>query len=215
MPAKFRLELQQGFKDQISGQTAAVRSKRQSGEWCTYAQFVEKLAKGMNTSGEEAHHYSTGMAGEAGEVLDITKKTWIYEKPLDIEHIIEEMGDLRWYYQGMLNLLGLTDEDIQAANTVKLLKRYPDGVYSNQAAIDRADKAIPHGAGAGAIPSSAPRRFFGQPLAAEPPLPQMMAQRKEQLDRERLLAMGNRERASATEIAKNEAGLLNLEDPGK
>jgi len=74
---------------------------------------------------------------------------------VDVAHIIEEMGDLRWYYQAMLNTLGLTDEDIQAANTVKLMKRYPSGVYSNQQAIERADKAPPE-------PGSA-RSFIGKP----------------------------------------------------
>lgn len=157
MPTKFRIELHAQNKSEISGQTAAVRSKRQSGEWCSYPDFVENLGKPMNTAGEEAHHHTTGMAGEAGELLDITKKTWIYEKPLDVEHIIEEMGDLRWYYQSMLNMLGLTDEDIQAANTIKLLKRYPDGVYSNKAAIARADKV-----------AGADRKFFGQPQKPAP-----------------------------------------------
>lgn len=160
MPAKFRLELARELYNRIKGQTAAVRSKRQSGEWIPYPQFIEKLAKGMNTIAEEAHHYTTGMAGESGELIDITKKSWIYEKPLDIEHILEEMGDLRWYYQGMLNLLGLTDEDIQAVNTVKLLKRYPDGVYSNERAIARADKAAP----------GSDRKFFGKPVETRVPL---------------------------------------------
>lgn len=188
MPAKFRLELQEPLKSNISGQTAAVRSKRASGEWCTYAQFVSNLAKGMATVAEEAHHYTTGMSGEAGEALDITKKSWIYEKPLDIEHLLEELGDMRWYYQGMLNLLGVTDEDVQAANTVKLMKRYPDGVYSNQAAIDRADKAP-------SFDTVAPRKFFGQqsiPIpqkAAEDIFPTLTPTQQDQLYRERQRVM--------------------------
>lgn len=165
MPTRFRLALDAQFKDTISGQTAAVRSKRQSNEWVPYAAFVENLGKEMATPGEEAHHHTTGMAGEAGELLDITKKTWIYGKPLDIEHIIEEMGDLRWYYQSMLNMLGLTDEDIQAANTIKLMKRYPNGVYSNADAIARADKA---GEQEEARHAPAPRKFMGMP-PKEPP----------------------------------------------
>lgn len=153
MPTKFRIELQDPLRSNISGQTAAVRSKRESKEWCTYPQFVENLGKEMNTPAEELHHHTTGMSGEAGELLDATKKVWIYGKPVDVEHIIEEMGDLRWYYQSMLNMIGLTDEDIQAANTVKLMKRYPEGVYSNEQAIARADK----------VAQPEPRKFFGMP----------------------------------------------------
>lgn len=153
MPTKFRLDIKEPLKGQVEGQTLAVRAKRASGEFCSYAQFVENLGKELPTAADELHHHTTGMAGEAGELLDATKKVWIYGKPVDVEHIIEEMGDLRWYYQAMLNTLNLTDEDIQAANTVKLMKRYPSGVYSNQQAIERADKAAPE-------PGSA-RSFIG------------------------------------------------------
>lgn len=146
MPTKFRLELQEPLKSNISGQTLAVQAKRTSGEFCSYAQFVENLGKEMNTMAEELHHHTTGMSGEAGELLDATKKVWIYGKPVDVEHIIEEMGDLRWYYQSMLNTLGITDEDIQASNTVKLMKRYPSGVFSPEQAIARADKPKEPGA---------------------------------------------------------------------
>lgn len=167
MPTKFRLELQEPLKGQIEGQTLAVRAKRASGDFCSYPQFVENLGKELPRAVDEAHHHTTGMAGEAGELLDCTKKSWIYEKPLDIEHIIEEMGDLRWYYQAMLNMLGLTDEDIQAANTVKLMKRYPSGAYSNQQAIERADKAP-------AEPGSA-RSFIGKREQHEKELAQLDA----------------------------------------
>lgn len=207
MPTKFRLDLQEPLRSNISGQTAAVRSKRESGEWCSYPQFVENLGKPLDRMASELHHHTTGMAGEAGELLDASKKVWIYDKPVDVEHIIEEMGDLRWYYQSMLNMLGITDEDIQAANTVKLRKRYPEGVYSNEQAIKRADKA----------PTPAPRKFMGMPPKEPPtrhpstyvssieskPLPDdyvvpatetdRMHALNEALDRERALVMGTRE----------------------
>lgn len=159
MPTKFRIQLQDPLKGQVEGQTLAVRAKRTSGEFCSYPQFVENLGKELPTLATELHHHTTGMAGEAGELLDATKKVWIYEKPVDVAHIIEEMGDLRWYYQAMLNTLGLSDEDIQAANTVKLMKRYPSGAYSNQQAIERADKAAPE--------VGAARNFIGMRKQAE------------------------------------------------
>lgn len=154
VPTKFRIELLEPLKGQIEGQTLAIRAKRASGEYIPYAQFVENLGKAGPDMASELHHHTTGMAGEAGELLDATKKVWIYGKPVDVEHIIEEMGDLRWYFQAMLNMLGLTDEDIQAANTVKLMKRYPEGVYSNEQAIARADKLLP---------APEPRKFMGMP----------------------------------------------------
>lgn len=47
---------------------------------------------------------------------------------------------MRFYYQAMLNMFGLTDEDVCAMNMSKLQKRYPTGVYRDQDAIARADK---------------------------------------------------------------------------
>ncbi len=44
-----------------------------------------------------ALHAAVGVSGEAGELLDAIKKTWIYEEPLDLENIIEECGDSLFY----------------------------------------------------------------------------------------------------------------------
>jgi NTP pyrophosphatase (non-canonical NTP hydrolase) len=148
MPTKHRIQIPAELR------TALDVMKEQHAH-IPYNDFVDGLCKAMPTVAEELHHATTGMSGEAGELLDITKKLWIYEKPVTqdvVEHMIEELGDLRWYYQAALNELGLTDEDIQAFNKRKLLKRYPGGVYTNQAAQARADK----------VPG-ADRKFFGKP----------------------------------------------------
>ena len=73
-------------------------------------------------------------------IRDRVKKHWAYGKELDQANVIEELGDLRFYYQAMLNMFGLTDEDVCAMNMDKLQKRYPTGVYRDQDAIARADK---------------------------------------------------------------------------
>jgi NTP pyrophosphatase (non-canonical NTP hydrolase) len=84
-------------------------------------------------------HAAVGIAGEAGELLDAVKKTWVYERPLDIANLVEELGDLEFYMQAMRAELGITREQVLEANVQKLLKRYPTG-YTNEAAIARADK---------------------------------------------------------------------------
>jgi hypothetical protein len=135
-----------------------------------YPVFVERLMKPMATLAEDLHHAGSGMGGEGGEISDITKKCWVYGKPLDVEKMIGELGDLRFYYQAMLNLLQITDEDIQAANMVKLMERFPNG-YTDAAAIARADvKPNPaagglSSAGAKGTAAPAPRAFMGQPQA--------------------------------------------------
>ena len=105
-----------------------------------YDQFVNNLFKPMPSSRDMVHHACTGISGEAGELLDASKKAWVYGKAYNLENIIEELGDIRYYYQAMLNMLGVSDGDIVAHNTFKLRQRYPDLVYKDQDAIARADK---------------------------------------------------------------------------
>lgn len=106
-----------------------------------YRDFVEKLFKYMESSALSIHHAATGIAGEAGELLDASKKHWIYNKPIDLENVTEELGDLLFYITAMLNMTGLTWQDIEDYNRVKLAKRYGEACeYSDSAAQARADK---------------------------------------------------------------------------
>lgn len=105
-----------------------------------YSEFVSALFKHMNDRPSTIHHAATGIAGEAGEVLDLSKKSWIYGKELDLVKLKEELGDVRFYYQAMLNLMEWTDEQIIQGNVEKLNKRYPDKQYSDIDAISRKDK---------------------------------------------------------------------------
>lgn len=105
-----------------------------------YSYMVEKLFNKMNSREEALMHAAIGMAGEAGEAIDCIKKMWVYKKPLDPVNLLEELGDLTFYIQAALNLMGWTWADVRMANRMKLAKRYPDGVYSNEAAQARADK---------------------------------------------------------------------------
>lgn len=87
-----------------------------------------------------ALHMAVGASGEAGELLDAIKKWVIYQKPLDTVNVIEELGDLEFYLQGLREGLGITREQTIAANVAKLGKRYHTGGYTNAQAQQRADK---------------------------------------------------------------------------
>lgn len=65
----------------------------------------------------------------------------IYRKELDRENVIEELGDLEFYLEGIRQGLGLTREECLEHNIRKLSKRYEGLKYSDKAAQDRADKA--------------------------------------------------------------------------
>lgn len=85
-------------------------------------------------------HMAVGISGEAGELLDCVKKASIYNKPIDVENLIEELGDLEFYMEGLRQSQGITREETIEANIAKLGKRYSSGAYSNKQAQDRADK---------------------------------------------------------------------------
>ena len=84
-------------------------------------------------------HMTIGINGESGELLDAIKKHVVYEQELDIDNVIEEIGDILFYTQGVINILGLDLEEIIEHNIKKLSKRYPKG-YSNDSAKARAGK---------------------------------------------------------------------------
>lgn len=110
------------------------------GNTVLYQDFVAKLFKPLDTDNEELNHAALGIGGEAGEIMDAIKKATIYNKPLDRDNIIEELGDLRFYMQALMNKLNIKEYDVLQGNANKLAKRYPTGDYSDADAIARADK---------------------------------------------------------------------------
>jgi NTP pyrophosphatase (non-canonical NTP hydrolase) len=84
-------------------------------------------------------HMVIGISGEAGELLDAIKKSVIYRKELDRNNVVEEIGDIEFYLEGLRQELGLSREECLAANVAKLQKRYGEK-YSDSAAQIRADK---------------------------------------------------------------------------
>ena len=125
----------------LDNQVSKVCEMQEAGELPDYSLFNRRLMKGMATPNDELHHAATGIAGEAGEILDITKKVWVYNKPLDIDHLIEELGDLRFYIQATMMLYGISEQEVLQQNANKLSIRYKSLRYSDDAAIGRADKS--------------------------------------------------------------------------
>ena len=113
-----------------------------------YAEFVKSRVKAgadivQAITPDKAHllHMVLGIAGEAGELVDAIKKHAIYNKPLDLENIVEEIGDIEFYLEGLRSSLVIYRSDILEANMLKLNKRFGDK-YSDAAAIARKDKEV-------------------------------------------------------------------------
>lgn len=73
---------------------------------------------------DHAMNAVAGLAGEAGEVLDEHKKLF-YHTPKDrLEGIKLELGDVCYYLAKVLELHGLSLEEVLAANKAKLFERH-------------------------------------------------------------------------------------------
>ena len=109
--------------------------------------MVKELAKSGAKLQDEStplkmhlNHMVIGLVGEVGEIADAVKKHTMYNKELDIDNVKEELGDLVFYMLGLCQELNIDLFDCMVLNQEKLKeKRYKNG-YSDQAAIDRADK---------------------------------------------------------------------------
>lgn len=113
-----------------------------------FSDMVSKLVKSGKDIIEELTparmhilHMAVGVSGEAGELLDAIKKVAIYDKAPDRENIVEELGDLEFYMEGLRQAFSITREETITYNKKKLAARYKCYNYSNQAAQARADKS--------------------------------------------------------------------------
>jgi NTP pyrophosphatase (non-canonical NTP hydrolase) len=101
------------------------------------------ILESLDASKVNAWHAATGVVGEAGELIDAVKKHIIYDQPIDINNVIEELGDLEFYMEQIRQEFGLTREECLDWNMKKLADkdkgRYAEG-YSDAAAAARRDK---------------------------------------------------------------------------
>ena len=79
-----------------------------------------------------------GLCGESGEAIDIVKKWLAQGHELDEEKLAKELGDICWYLAETATALGLSLEDVLAANIEKLKKRYPEG-FDTERSVNRAE----------------------------------------------------------------------------
>lgn len=100
----------------------------------------EDIINELTPQKAELWHMASCIPGEAGELFDAVKKHVIYGKELDRENVIEELGDLEFYLEGLRQILNITRPECLAHNIGKLSKRYESLTFSNEAAQKRADK---------------------------------------------------------------------------
>jgi len=79
-----------------------------------------------------------GLAGEAGELLELVKKHIFHGHPLDPQKVLKELGDVEWYANLLRDYFGFTLEQVHEANIAKLAARYPNGFFSSERSQNRA-----------------------------------------------------------------------------
>lgn len=108
------------------------------------------LADGLEVAGSDpAMHQVLGtvtiaMSSTSARLLDLAKKGWVYNKPLDenAERALRfELMRIELMMEQLREMVGVRRPDVLRTNQTKLGKRYPQGVYTDQAAQVRADKA--------------------------------------------------------------------------
>lgn len=117
----------------------------------TYEEMVGRLARAggliaAEMTAQKAHlwHMSSALACEAGELFDPIKQHVIYDAPLNINEkggVLEELGDIEFYLEGLRQSLGITREEVLQANQDKLAIRHPGYTFTTRQASEKADHA--------------------------------------------------------------------------
>lgn len=100
------------------------------------AYVTEVLRTYAGTEDQKLCLGALGLTGEAGEVADIVKKHLFQGHAIDQAKLLDEMGDVLWYYMLILQAVGFTIEEAMQANVEKLKRRYPNG-FEAERSINR------------------------------------------------------------------------------
>lgn len=104
-----------------------------------YQELAGRTEKPLPTEIERLVHACLGLNTEVGEFTTPIKAASIYNKPLDVTNLEEELGDILWYVALAANALNVSLSSVARHNIEKLKKRFP-GAYTDKDANARADK---------------------------------------------------------------------------
>jgi len=94
-----------------------------------YQKWVRGMWSSKNRELDLRDHFimTTGLGGETGEVLDILKKQ-VRDSKLDMQHLIEELGDVLYYLTMICNAHEISLQEVIDCNVEKLNERYKDRI---------------------------------------------------------------------------------------
>lgn len=115
--------------DPIAGQALPMTMEE-------YEQLAARTLNPSLTRDQRLLDAAAGLAEEAGEVLGLVRKHLFMGHPLDTTRLTIELGDALWCLTTVAGALGISLENVAAANIAKLRTRYPDG-YTDAGSVRR------------------------------------------------------------------------------
>jgi NTP pyrophosphatase (non-canonical NTP hydrolase) len=103
-----------------------------------YQRLARRTMPKQFTANENLSMLALGLAGEAGEVIEIVKKDLYHGHLLNKKEVEKELGDVMWYIANLATELNLSLEVILEGNIEKLKTRYPKG-FTEEDSIKRVD----------------------------------------------------------------------------
>ncbi len=100
-----------------------------------YRDFVMSMASD-ETLEDPILAAALGLAGEAGEVADTVKKTRFHGHPVLAHEMLNELGDLYFYFTLELWAMGYSLQEVIDENVRKLNECYPEG-FESERSINR------------------------------------------------------------------------------
>lgn len=125
-------ELQPIIKDYYRAQMLKEKTKVNFNE---YQELARRTQNPHLSFPERRMHALHGIAAEAGEIHGIYQKTY-QGHTLDVDKIVDEMGDLMWFLAELADVLRVSLDDVAHRNVAKLKRRYPDG-FSEHRSVNR------------------------------------------------------------------------------
>lgn len=88
----------------------------------------QKVAKRTRYGNEQVlTNCALGLAGEAGQVVDLVKNYTFKGHPLDKDQLTHELGDVLWYLSQIAEWADIPFDQVAKDNIETLNRRYPNG----------------------------------------------------------------------------------------
>lgn len=125
----YRSEDKKALIDELRGdmEIICLEPESPSLSFSEYVEGVESTMGNHPSNRDALSNWALGLAGETGEVIELIKKYVHQKKPLRLDLLQEELGDVLWYLAAVAKSARLSLPVVATTNLLKLQKRYPDG----------------------------------------------------------------------------------------